>query len=1717
MLAASPVPHDLMSKQLQMDARSHLEKARFYKTAQQFKMALISYDQAKVIFKHAEDERLLSLSELTSAFSQAQTPQTPQDESLRQRIAEIYVERAGVLRSLERWEKAKTSDKKARKWGHEGTPAAPTTALTSSSDSATGLSQSTEFFPARASLTLSPKTVEVCPQEKHQWVAQVFETILKQFQDLDLCQSSPSLFLVYAHNNQLGQADAEASQQVIEWLSSLRFNLYSDRTANGYQALPRPATLEEKARANIILSSQLCLLPNHSGTVDHVVLCGSALLGHYMASLYYQSFYKAIESAYQQANDLTQIETAIRDIVHDNLNNEEFHHVLTELAFLQIRYQHYQDNHGIIPLLLNSSAEQCLPKFILNSTTIRIEETRWRKPSLWKGKQTYQDEGLHVGFFKLIKQLLTKKKDRCISLMEKEIYQACLKKLREDQTHTLKADEFSVFLNQACVTALEALKKDGASNLRELNVQKAYENILAEIKQINSESRIDPEQLRQALAASYDAKGLDIQRLSGPALSMDHCYINLAIVEYEKVRKEKENPEEAKEKEAKEEKVVLDPFHRLPSVEAIESIVQNLVPLDKLFDPRELSKGKTVTPKRILVYGRAGVGKTTLCKKIVYESMQKGQWRDRFEYVLWIPLRVLKGKQSCDLVSLLHEIYFPTHHNGLALAKALVAQINGAAKDKTLFVLDGLDEAPQEWSDEFLKQLLNQPAVLITSRPHVDLNQAQPMDLELETIGFSPENVTDYLNNPAIVPVFQSQEIKHFIQTTPVIQALVNVPIQLDALCYSWDEIKRLQPEVRGSITITALYQAMINKLWRKDMLRLGKREAGEKLTANHVNALSLLRLEKLAKAEQDFLSTLAFQGLQRNQIEFSDRDLHALIEQLEAEGVNLPFTLEANLKKLSSLYTDDAEEGQRNYYFMHLTFQEFFAAKHIVQYWERGQEISLWSTNVKQWTKAHPEAFVHQHKYNPRYEIFWWFVSGLLRGQALNRFVDVLEAEPRDLFGAAHQRLMMNCLYEASRLPNVGLSPDTQDRLEQDLAQWLQFEIDQTGKITLAYQPTLPENLLLDCLKAAETFTTKRAMVQALNYRSALSDVATQASIELTKDQDNWVRCNATEALGKRSSLPESALKALIELTKDQDDGVRSSAAKALGKRSSLPESAMKALLELTKDKDDEVRRHAAEALGQQSSLPELALKALIELIKDKVDWMRLCAANALGQQSSLPESAMEVLIEMTKDQDDGVKRSAAYALGQQSSLPKSALLALIALIKNKDYGVRSNAAYALGKQSSLPESILLALIALIKSKDDEVKRSAAEALGKRSSLPESAMEALIRMTKDQNDAVRRSAADALGKRSSLPELAMEALIEMTKDQDDEVKRSAAYALGQQSSLSELAMEALIEMTKNQDDEVRRRATEALGQQSSLPELAMEALIEMTKDKDDWVRLRAAEALGKRSSLPASALKALIELIKDKGSWVGSSAAKALSEQSSLPELVMKALIELTKDKDDEVRRHAVDALGQQSSLPELILLALIELIKDKSDWMRHRAAKALSEQSSLPESALLALIELIKNQDYEVRRSAAYALGQQSSLSKPVLLALIELIKNQDYEVRRSVAKTLGKNLWTLYCLLPTLDSQQIALIYSECLLKQRFDQSVPFYIQDNNLCFYTNEGLQSFPFSHAGNKEAFKQAAQQAQQAAGIPLSSTKKVDLFPDSLAFMANKWTKQRQI
>ncbi len=404
MMFGNSVFQTLTNNQAQVLAQSYLDQARLQKIAQHFEVALVLYDQAKVTFKNIADTcqvTPLPLSQIKSAFSKAQTSQ---EEVLRQSIAEVYFERAKLLKKLGNPDKAQASYKKAQAWGYEEIK---------SSHIARAMSLPVPGVPAVVQTAMS---ATIPAQQKSALVDYLFEKALSTLRSLDV-SNKPSLFLVYAHDNpEKGRAEASTSKYLIKKLSQLRIKLHSDQTPMAQPYSGSLEDLKEDGKLENILTSQLCLLPTplrgDVKPVDKVVLCCSEVLGSYLKWPDYKKFHQELRDAYY-ADEKTYLQDdtksgtlAIRRVIRQFADKEDFHHVLTEIAFLQIRAEKLLDKHGIVPVsLIKKSYEHYLKDFI-EPTDVRIDDIPRFEERAKAGKAVYQNQSRHWVLFKLIERLL---------------------------------------------------------------------------------------------------------------------------------------------------------------------------------------------------------------------------------------------------------------------------------------------------------------------------------------------------------------------------------------------------------------------------------------------------------------------------------------------------------------------------------------------------------------------------------------------------------------------------------------------------------------------------------------------------------------------------------------------------------------------------------------------------------------------------------------------------------------------------------------------------------------------------------------------------------------------------------------------------------------------------------------------------------------------------------------------------------------------------------------------------------------------------------------------------------------------------------------------------------------------------------------------------------------------------------------------------------------
>ncbi|TLS21304.1 uncharacterized protein PpBr36_10322 [Pyricularia pennisetigena] len=758
------------------------------------------------------------------------------------------------------------------------------------------------------------------------------------------------------------------------------------------------------------------------------------------------------------------------------------------------------------------------------------------------------------------------------------------------------------------------------------------------------------QQADAAIRRWYSKERLRIERLSGGLLPMEQCYINLAIVKQSSDHANR--PSEATAEAP-------SPFSLNSRLNITQPVETLQVTLPELFDPRPTGDKEKKPPRRILIRGRAGMGKTTLCKKIVHDfthhqdSPHGRMWSNMFDRVLWVPLRNLKQSDRCQIAgySFQHLYTHEYFSESPDLSHALVDELDKTECAKTLFLLDGWDEVATDLKGDmskFILQLLNQQNIILTSRPHARLPSAiHRLDLELETIGFYPEQVGSYLRASGL-DSGSIADIQSFLQRHQLMQGLVRIPIQLDALCYIWNNGDAKTHVTEALQTMTAVYTAIWESLLRKDVVNVGKFDKNE---AEETDAYVIRR--EMEDTLQ-FLEALAFAGMYSDQIEFGPRDREIICEYFRNK-VPLEAKELAKVAKLSFLRPSDPslKPPEQHYHFIHLTFQEYFAARYFARQWKQGQQLECVALKTKKCVNTKPVNFFQKHKYDMRYNIVWRFVTGLLNdidGGELVRFFEAIEQRPRDLLGPAHQRLLMHTLNEA---PHKRLEL-YRDNLEEELTKLLLVEYKHRSYSLLAREPEFPIRIL-------EKFVIQNkgppgldvAILKCLRYRySRLSDAMLESIAARFKDEDWHVRTAAVNVLGKQATLSDAMLESIAARLEHENSDVREAAVDVLGKQATLSDAILESIAARFKDEDWPVREAAVDVLGKQATLSDAMLEFIAARLEHENSDVREAAVNVLGKQATLSDAILESIAARLEDENSDVRKAAVNVLTNRSFL---------------------------------------------------------------------------------------------------------------------------------------------------------------------------------------------------------------------------------------------------------------------------------------------------------------------------------------------------------------------------------------------------------------------------------------------------------------------------------
>ncbi|EED22694.1 hypothetical protein TSTA_061820 [Talaromyces stipitatus ATCC 10500] len=570
---------------------------------------------------------------------------------------------------------------------------------------------------------------------------------------------------------------------------------------------------------------------------------------------------------------------------------------------------------------------------------------------------------------------------------------------------------------------------------------------------------------------------------------------------------------------------------------------------------------------------------------------------------------------------------------------------------------------------------------------------------------------------------------------------------------------------------MTAVYQAIELKLWKKDILNLEKRN-----NTGYNGGTAVRKLRTRLQIESQHMKT------EIDIIEFDPGHRDWLYEQPEFCEMS-----DDVLDRLSFLRTSDTSDWDKSYHFLHLTFQEFFAAQYFVRCWR--SESSKPLTCLKAGfvrenyiAKISPERFLREEKYSGRYDVFWRFVTGLLYStgrEQLYSFLKQMDEEPRDLLGPAHQRLLMHCFSEVPRSEDSGMAKDLREKMELGCIQWSYYEDMSLGTMRLCSETEFPEHVLCKLLEDSLQKKTSRRILEALAHRWHISRNLMDRITIFMDDGDSHVRRAAINALGRQSSWSPEILEAVMRRLDDEDTDVRRAAISALGRQSPWSPEILEAVMRRLSDRDLHVRYAVIDAVGRQSPWsPEIVEAVIHRFNLDEGLHMGDVAIDALSTQSPWSPEILEAIMRRLDDEEIYVRQAAIDALSTQSPWSPETLEAVMRRLDDEDSDIRHTAIDALSRQSPWSPKILEAVMRRLDNKESDVRDAIIYALGTQSPWSPEILKAVMRQLDDEVSDVRRAAISALGKQSPWSSEILKAVMHRLDNDGDSYVASKIEAL---------------------------------------------------------------------------------------------------------------------------------------------------------------------------------------------------------------------------------------------------------------------------------------------------------------------------------------------------
>ena len=308
-------------------------------------------------------------------------------------------------------------------------------------------------------------------------------------------------------------------------------------------------------------------------------------------------------------------------------------------------------------------------------------------------------------------------------------------------------------------------------------------------------------------------------------------------------------------------------------------------------------------PRTVLIEGKPGMGKTTYCKKLVFDwATGKQETEDcfpNFQIVLLIKCRDVKS----DLWEAIDDQLLPRDVDEYTREKFF--DFIRQNQSDVLLVLDGLDEVPEKKLPMFVEiiegRVLPNSRMVATARHEAGIKVRKYCDTLLEIEGFTEQDARIFILKYFKMRKDLAEKLMVQLRNDKNLKDMAANPLNTALLCLVCEEFEGVFPESR-----TMLYMEIIQCVLRRYRVKKELPENGDDLV-------------ELYETQLKHLGSIALKGLLEDNLDFDEKEFgkHA--------ASNLP-----GFGFLSVQPGGSKLRPTRRYCFLHKSFQEFFAGFYL-------------------------------------------------------------------------------------------------------------------------------------------------------------------------------------------------------------------------------------------------------------------------------------------------------------------------------------------------------------------------------------------------------------------------------------------------------------------------------------------------------------------------------------------------------------------------------------------------------------------------------------------------------------------------------------------------------------------------------------------------------------------------------------------------------------------